>query len=337
MSSVEIELAKKLAAETRISGSTAEGVRPAEVEIPTLTVLAHPDRLRVGQTAGLSELSLGQAMELSRLAPRFSHPGRGGLEPLAEACLSRKPLRLTSEGPDLRLDRAGSATSVRVEGEVLEHSRCFRPADLERGVVLELGRRVVLLLHLQPALTPALPRFGMVGDSGAMIRLREEIQLAAKVDLPVLLRGASGTGKELVARALHDASERRDGPWVTVNMAAIPPALAAAELFGARRGAFTGAHRDKPGYFAAADGGTLFLDEVGDTPAEIQPLLLRALESGEIQSVGEAGASRVDVRVVAATDSNLEAAVQSGSFRAPLLHRLAGWEISLPTLAERRS
>ena len=203
--------------------------------------------------------------------------------------------------------------------------------------MIELGGRVVLLLHQQPPVTIEVPRFGLVGDSGPMVRLRREIELAASLDAPVLLRGASGTGKELVARALHEASERRGGPWVTVNMAAIPAALAASELFGAMKGAFTGADRRKEGFFLAADGGTLFLDEIADTPPEVQPLLLRALESGEIQPVGSARSRRVDVRVIAATDADLEARIADGRFRAPLLYRLAGYEIRLPSLAERRS
>jgi two-component system nitrogen regulation response regulator GlnG len=151
----------------------------------------------------------------------------------------------------------------------------------------------------------------------------------------VLLRGESGTGKELVAEALHQAGRRRDGPFVAVNMAAVPASLAAAELFGAARGAFTGADRRRDGFFARAHGGTLFLDEVGEMPAEVQTLLLRCLETGEIQPVGEAP-RRVDVRLVAATDADLEGAVAAGRFRAPLLYRLDGYRIRLPPLRDRR-
>jgi two-component system nitrogen regulation response regulator GlnG len=154
--------------------------------------------------------------------------------------------------------------------------------------------------------------------------------------VPVLLRGETGTGKELVARALHDAGRRRSRAYLAVNMAAIPATLAAAELFGAARGAYTGADRKRDGYFQRADGGTLFLDEVGETPPEIQALLLRALESHEIQPVGSDEVRRVDVRLVAATDADLEGAVAAGRFRAPLLHRLAGYEIRIPPLRSRR-
>src|SRR5262249_13655296 len=129
---------------------------------------------------------------------------------------------------------------------------------------------------------------------------------------------------------------RRDGPYLALNLGAVPPALAAAELFGAARGAFTGADRRRAGHFERAHRGTLFLDEGGEAPPEVQVLLLPALESGEIQPVGSEAPQRVDVRVVAATDADLEAAVAQGRFRAPLLHRLRGCEIRLPPLRERR-
>ncbi|HEY4573286.1 MAG TPA: sigma 54-interacting transcriptional regulator, partial [Thermoanaerobaculia bacterium] len=150
------------------------------------------------------------------------------------------------------------------------------------------------------------------------------------------LRGETGTGKELIAHALHDAGRRRERPFLAVNMAAIPPTLAASELFGAVRGAYTGADRRRDGYFQRADGGTLFLDEVGETPLEVQALLLRALEAREIQPVGSDDVRRVDVRLLAATDADLEGAVDAGRFRGPLLHRLAGYEIRVPALRERR-
>src|SRR5690606_8992135 len=142
--------------------------------------------------------------------------------------------------------------------------------------------------------------------------------------------------KELVARGIHESGPRGRGPFVAVNMAAIPPSTAASELFGHRRGAFTGALRDHRGVFEQASGGTLLLDEIGAAPPELQAMLLRALETGLIRPVGGDEDVRVDVRVVAATDEDLEAAVAEGAFRAPLLHRLASYSIHLPPLRERR-
>ncbi len=331
------ETGHELATDTRFTLS--EGHSNAWLEVPALTVLAHPDPRRVGEMVALPELMSGQTVSLSRLEPLFAAPGEAEARPLAESHLSRKPLRLTEgeHAGTVRIEQAGSPTQAVLDGVGFTEDQQVDAAGLARGVTLQLGRHVVLLLHLQPPFTPALARFGLIGDSSAMLKLRHEIQLAARLETSVLLRGASGTGKELVARAVHDAGNRRDKPWVAVNMAAIPPALAAAELFGARKGAYTGADRSKRGFFVAADGGTLFLDEVGDTPPEIQPLLLRALESGEIQPVGSAETRRVDVRVIAATDADLGSDVEAGSFRVPLLHRLAGWEIRLPTLAQRRN
>jgi two-component system nitrogen regulation response regulator GlnG len=165
--------------------------------------------------------------------------------------------------------------------------------------------------------------------------VRLEIARDADLDVPVLLRGETGVGKELAAAAIHRASDRRERPFVCVNMSALPASTAAAELFGHARGAFTGADSARAGYFEQADGGTLFLDEIGDLPQALQPMLLRALQSGELQRVG-GGGKRVDVRVVSATDADLEAAVAAGLFREPLLQRLAAYEIAIPPLRERR-
>ena len=141
---------------------------------------------------------------------------------------------------------------------------------------------------------------------------RSRILGVAPLGVPVLLRGETGTGKELVAQALHQAGLRRSRPFLAVSMGAVPVTVAAAELFGAARGAYTGADRKRDGYFQRADGGTLFLDEVGETPREVQVLLLRALEIQEIQPVGGDDPRRVDVRLIAATDSDLEEAVAAG-------------------------
>ena len=336
-------MAGRLSTETRLSDMGLDRLATTAATVPTLTLLTHPVVSRIGERVALPELASGETVELSRLGPLFAHSGGADAHPLADPHLSRTPLLLVpvgsvgEEGGEIRVERAGSPTPVRVDGLPLADHQTLDRSAIDRGVTFELGRQVALLLDRQPPLLPKTPSFGLVGESAAMVKLRQEIDLAARLDTSVLLRGASGTGKELVARALHDAGARCEGPWVTVNMAAIPTALAAAELFGARRGAYTGADRDKEGFFAAADGGTLFLDEVGDTPLEVQPLLLRALESGEIQPVGSAKSHKVDVRVIAATDTDLDQAIAEGRFRAPLLHRLAGWAIRLPTLAERRS
>lgn len=329
--------------DNRLHGTTEEPSRElsAAVEkarLPGLTVLYHPDLSQVGHRAVLTGLAAGQTLELSRLVPAFGDPtARVEPAPLAHRRLSRQPLRLVSAGDDLVLRRAGVRTDVLVDAEPLAAERRLTPAEIESGAVLVLGDRVVLLLHLlEPVLDPELPRFGLIGESPGVIALRRSIRQVADLPVSVLLRGETGTGKELAAKALHRASRRREGPFVAVNMAAIPPSLAAAELFGAARGAFTGADRKRLGYFARAHRGTLFLDEVGDTPAEIQTLLLRCLETGEIQPVGGELPRTVDVRLVAATDAELEAAVAEKRFRAPLLHRLSGFQISLPPLRERR-
>jgi two-component system, NtrC family, nitrogen regulation response regulator GlnG len=314
---------------------TAESFR---LRVPGLVILCHPDPRRVGEEATLIKVVSGQEVRLSRHELDFAAPGQEGFRPLDDVYLSRSPL-LLRPGPEpgsVTLERAQSSTPVTAGGEEIAARRTFSAAEIERGAVLVIGRRISLFLHLIDPLPPSVPGYGLVGESAATLRLRQDIRSAAGLDVPVLLRGETGTGKELVARALHEAGRRRQGPYVTVNMAALSPALAAAELFGAARGAYTGADRKKTGFFESAQGGTLFLDEVGEMPPEVQVLLLRALETREIQPVGSVEAVPVDVRIVAATDAALEAAITAGRFRAPLLHRLAGFEIRLPALRERR-
>jgi anaerobic nitric oxide reductase transcription regulator len=175
-----------------------------------------------------------------------------------------------------------------------------------------------------------------LGASPATRRLLEEIHLVARSDFAVLITGETGVGKELVARQIHDTSPRRDEALIQINCAALPESIAESELFGHVAGAFTGASRDRAGKFEIADGGTLFLDEIGELPLGLQPKLLRAIERGEIQRVGSDRALRVDVRILAATNRNLEAEVAAGRFRADLYHRLAVYPIRVPPLRERR-
>jgi two-component system response regulator AtoC len=180
-------------------------------------------------------------------------------------------------------------------------------------------------------------RFGeIVARSPAMITALEVAQKVAAHPSPVLISGASGTGKELVARLIHRESDRTSGTFVPVNCGAIPETLLESEFFGYVKGAFTGADRDRSGLFEAANGGTMFLDEVGELPASLQVKLLRALQDGEIRRLGGNDSVEVDVRVIAATNRDLEGMVQKGEFREDLYYRLAVVPIHLPALCRRR-
>ncbi len=318
--------------------SAPTGKPPPSLTVPGLTILGHPQVQRVGERAALLDLSSGRETLLSRGEPGFAPPGESAFRPLAVPYLSRRPwLFRPTAGGGVRLLRGDSPMSLAANDEPVDSEASFSAAEVDRGVVLLLAGHVVLLLHrFRPVFPGSLPRYGLVGLSDPLLELCRQIARVADLDVPVLLRGESGTGKELVAAALHHASRRRDRPFLALNMGALPASLAAAELFGATRGAYTGAEHARRGYFRRAHGGTLFLDEIGETPQEAQPLLLRALESGEVQPLGSEETARVDVRVLAATDADLEQAVAAGRFRAPLLHRLGGYAIRLPPLRERR-
>ena len=196
--------------------------------------------------------------------------------------------------------------------------------------------------HPGPAALPEPTRAGdaalarLVGDSAPMQRVKARIARVARGMAPVLVRGESGTGKELVARAVHDCSQRDAGPFVAVNCGAIPENLLEAEFFGARKGAYTGAAADRDGYFQAARGGTLFLDEIGDLPLAMQSKLLRAIQERSVRPIGSTQEDAVDVRIVSATHKDLQADVQAGRFRQDLFYRLNVIEIAVPALRERR-
>jgi two-component system response regulator AtoC len=180
-------------------------------------------------------------------------------------------------------------------------------------------------------------RFGeIVVGSPAMRRAMDVVQKVAPHDSAVLITGASGTGKELVARMIHRESSRSQGAFVPVNCGGVPEQLLESEFFGFVKGAFTGADRDKPGLFEAADGGTLFLDEVGELPGTLQVKLLRALQEGEVRRVGATETKTVHVRVISATNRDLEEAVENGDFRKDLYYRLAVVPVHLPQLRARR-
>jgi DNA-binding NtrC family response regulator len=181
----------------------------------------------------------------------------------------------------------------------------------------------------------SLGKHEMIGQCEAMLKLYRGIEKCANTDAPVFIAGASGTGKELTARAIHERSSRAGHEHVAINCAAVPASLLQSELFGHERGAFTGAAQRKTGRIEAAHGGTLFLDEIGDLPIECQVVLLRFLQEGTIERLGGNGPIKVDVRVISATHVDLDAAVEAGRFRADLYHRLCVLKLQEPPLCER--
>ena len=203
--------------------------------------------------------------------------------------------------------------------------------------IAELKRRLAVeQIHVREALEHGPDFDDMVGRTPAMLRLHDQIAQVGGTDSTVLVTGETGTGKELVARAVHSRSRRRSGPLVTVNCGALSPTLVESELFGHERGAFTGATSVRIGRFELADRGTLFLDEVGELPEEIQVKLLRVLQTGEVERLGSTRTRRVDVRLIAATNRVLTDAVTHGRFRSDLYYRLHVFPIHVPPLRERR-
>lgn len=300
-----------------------------------LTVIFHPDTLRIGHRAVVPQQSGTTSWVLGRFSPLFHPPDAGPPRPLDDPFISRRALQLTLRGKQLLVSRFETSSRCRVGQAELYDAVELAWDRLRAGVPLFLGHSIVLLLRLGSGVV-ASPATGvgdalLRGSSACMARIREQVSRVAGSDLDVLVRGETGTGKELAATAIHSASRRATAPMVSVNMSAIPGELAAAALFGSARGAFTGADRAIPGYFEQASGGTLFLDEIGDTAPEVQPLLLRALQQRELQAVG-GPIRRIDVRVISATDAALDG--EGSDFKLALRHRLGASEIVLPPLRE---
>jgi transcriptional regulator with GAF, ATPase, and Fis domain len=217
----------------------------------------------------------------------------------------------------------------------IQHQRL---AEEQRRVASVERRAQTLARSLTTARNELHQRYGFDQILGRSAALREALTRAAQVaptEATVLLTGESGTGKELVARAIHYASPRADGPFLAVNCAALPDTLLESELFGHERGAFTGADRQKPGRFELAAGGTLFLDEAGDLSAPVQVKLLRVLQEREYQRVGGTATLKADIRLIAATNRDLNAEMAAGRFRSDLFYRLSVFDVHLPALRER--
>ncbi|HJU83580.1 MAG TPA: sigma-54 dependent transcriptional regulator, partial [Holophagaceae bacterium] len=255
-------------------------------------------------------------------------PGMDGLETLQRAKALRPELPVVMISGHGSIDTALQATKHGAF-DFLE-----KPIDLDRlllviGNALKQSRLEQENQRLQEAVSGA--RF-FLAESPAMKRLLSDVKLVAPTEGRVLLMGENGSGKEELARMIHEQSPRRDGPFVEVNCAAIPEELIESELFGHAKGAFTGAVRDQKGKFREADGGTLFLDEVGDMSLKTQAKVLRALQEGRIEPVGGGGSVGVDVRVLAATNKDLAEEIKAGRFREDLYFRLAVVPLRVPPL-----
>ena len=259
-------------------------------------------------------------------------PGDSGLQLLD---------KLKAAQPDLPVIVMSAHTDVASTAGAFRggaHEFLSKPFDLDEAVALVRRALPQRDLRDSRAIEPVADAdaSALIGDAPAMRALFRAIGRLAQAPLSVLVTGETGTGKELVARALHRESPRASRPFIALNTAAIPAELLESELFGHEAGAFTGAHKRHIGRFEQADGGTLFLDEIGDMPASLQTRLLRVLAEGEFFRVGGRELIRVDVRVIAATHQPLEALVEQGRFRADLLHRLDVVRLPLPPLRERR-
>ena len=200
----------------------------------------------------------------------------------------------------------------------------------------DVSRREADHFYFEPEVSSEDCIEGIVGKSQALRKVLEHVAIVAPTDSTVLLHGETGTGKELVARAIHNLSSRRDRPYVRMNCAAIPSGLLESELFGHERGAFTGALMQRKGRFELADRGTLFLDEIGDISLELQPKLLRAVQEQEFERLGSASTIQVNVRMIAATHRDLRAMIQDEKFREDLFYRFNVFPIEIPPLRERR-
>ncbi len=295
----------------------------AQVELPNLQIAV---RRIAGKDAHETRTFDGDVCSIG------SHPSNDLV--LDDPTVSRFHCRITraTDGCAWLITDTGSKNATRLDGVKVLVAEVGADATIVLGdsevCIQPTSRRVVRVARAHAF-------GGLVGGSAVMQRLYALLERVAASDIDVLLHGESGTGKELVATELVQRSARAEGPVVVVDCSAISPSLVESELFGHVRGAFTGADRDRLGAFQEASGGTLFLDEVGELAPDLQPKLLRALEAREVRPVGATHPQRVDVRVIAATNRDLEREVNRGRFREDLYYRLAKMSVRLPPLRDR--
>ena len=273
------------------------------------------------------KLEEGRSFDLALVDLRL--PDGSGME------FVRRVKRESPETEVIIITAYASTETVKESFELGVYDYVEKPFDLEDLRILL--RNVTEKIGLKKKLSPGKEDVpGLIGRSEKLEKLKETIRKVAPYDVNVLILGESGSGKEVVARAIHRLSPRKGKPFVAINCAALPPELLESELFGYKRGAFTGAVSDKKGLIEQADGGTLFLDEIGDMPLPLQAKLLRFLETRRFIPLGATGEKEVDVRVVAATNKDLKAEIAKGNFREDLYYRLSTIVIEVPPLRERK-
>src|SRR5579859_167537 len=335
----------------KVHAATEEAVHPA-ISVPMHLLIVDDEEttrelcVAVAQQTGLKATAVASAEEALEVVDQsaidivltdLKLPGTGGLELLKNLHEMNPQIAvivLTQYGT---IDSAIEATKT---GALDYVTKPFRIEELRAR--LEHAMHEVDLLQenrlLREQISQGQPGFGkLIGLSPKMQRVYKTIEKVAGHEYPVLVLGESGTGKELVARSLHVLGRRKEGPFVPVDCSSLVPTLIESELFGYVKGAFTGAMQAKQGLLEAANGGTLFLDEIGDMPTDLQARLLRALQEREVKPVGSTERRRIDVRIVAATNRDLESAIRSGAFRQDLYFRLNVVQIKLPPLRDRKS
>ncbi len=267
----------------------------------------------------------------ARIKEQFREPDLGNLEKNSPLNGSNV-VETTSADQEPKLFYCSTAPVCDSEEEVIGNLVVYR--DVSKEIEAEQMRAELLRLRTELETTSLFP--SLIGTSPVMQDIYKLMQQAAESDITVLIRGESGTGKELVANSLHANSPRKDGRFVALDCAAIPETLIESELFGHERGAFTGATTQRIGAFERANGGTLFLDEIGDMPYVMQGKLLRVLQEREIQRIGGTAPIPIDIRVITATNRDLEHVIRAGEFRKDLFYRIAAFPITIPSLRERR-
>ena len=284
-----------------------------------LTVVQGPDRGReVVAKRGLISVGTGTGNDLV----------------LTDDSVSRRHIEIRLRSDEVRVADLRSTNGTEIDGvRVID-------AVLSPGSLIRVGSTAIRVSAVEEPVTVPISsshRFGgLLGQSTAMRQVFAVLERASPTDVTVMIEGETGTGKEVAAEAIHAASPREDGPFVAIDCGAIAPSLVESELFGHVRGSFTGAIADRRGAFEEADGGTLFLDELGELPLELQPKLLRALETRQIRRLGSSHTTKIDVRVIAATNRDLATEVNRGNFREDLYFRLAVVQVRLPPLRSRR-